>query len=100
MTKVSTDKLLENVKIAETWQDPKTGLYSALAVMDRGVARMLLTSRIAELDEAIAHDVKEARAATDKRMKIRNLRPAIRTHIARDTDNSDMRAESAACGKA
>jgi hypothetical protein len=98
MTKVSTDKLLENVKIAETWQDAKTGLYSALAVMDRGVARMLLTSRIAELDEAIAHDVKEARAATDKLMRIRGLRRAIRTHIARDTYNSDLRVVSGGRG--
>jgi len=98
MTKVSTDKLLENVKIAETWQDAKTGLYSALAVMDRGVARMLLTSRIAELDEAIAHDVKEARASTDKLMKIRGLRRAIRTHIARDTYNSDLRVVSGGRG--
>lgn len=94
MTKVSTDKLLEDVKIAETWQDAKTGLYSALAVMDRGVARMLLTSRIAELDEAIAHDVKVARAATDKLTQIRGLRRAIRTHIARDTYNSDLRVVS------
>lgn len=98
MTKVSTDKLLENVKIAETWQDAKTGLYSALAVMDRGVARMLLTSRIAELDQAIAQDVNEARAATDKFMKIRSLRRAIRTHIARDTYNSDLRVVSGGRG--
>ncbi|TLY24995.1 MAG: hypothetical protein E6K64_05180 [Nitrospirae bacterium] len=98
MTKVSTDKLLENVKIAETWQDAKTRLYSALAVMDRGVARMLLTSRIAELDEAIAHDVNEARSARDKLTKIRGLRRAIRTHIARDTYNSDLRVVSGGRG--
>ena len=98
MTKVSTDKLLENVKIAETWQDRKTGLYSALAVMDRGVARLLLTSRIGELDEAIAHDVNEARATTDKLMKIRGLRRAIRTLIARDTYNSDLRVVSGGRG--
>ena len=98
MTKVSTDKLLENVKIAETWQDAKTGLCSALAVMDRGVARASLTGRIAELDEAIAHDVKEARAATDKLTKIRGLRRAIRTHIARDTYNSDLRVVSGGKG--
>jgi hypothetical protein len=98
MTKVSTDKLLENVKIAETWLDAKTGLYSALAVMDRGVARMLLTGRIAELDEAIAHDVKEGRAATDNLMKIRGLRRAIRTHITRDAYNSDLRVVSGGRG--
>lgn len=98
MTKVSTDKLLENVKIAETWQDTTTGLYSALAVMDRRVARMLLTSRIAELDKAIIHDVNEARAAMDKLTKIRGLRRAIRTHIARDAYNSDLRVVSGGRG--
>jgi hypothetical protein len=98
MTKVSTDKLLENVKIAETWQDTTTGLFSALAVMDRGVARMLLTSRIAELDKAIIHDVNEARAAMDKLTKIRGLRRAIRTHIARDAYNSDLRVVSGGRG--
>src|SRR5947209_18937843 len=66
--------------------------------MDRGVARMLLTSRIAELNEAIAHDVKEARASTDKLMKIRGLRRAIRSHIARDTYNSDLRVVSGGRG--
>jgi len=59
---------------------------------------MLLTSRIAELDEAIAHDVKEARAATDKLMRIRGLRRAIRTHIVRDTYNSDLRVVSGGRG--
>jgi len=98
MTKVSTDKLLENVKVAETWKDANTGLYSALAVMDRRVARLLLTSRIAELDEGIAHDVKESRAAADKLVKIRGLRRAIRTHIARDTYNGDLRVVSGGRG--
>src|SRR5256712_11089381 len=100
MTKVSTDKLLENVKIAETWQDKKTGLYSALPVMDRGVARLLLTSRLGELDEEIAHDVNEARASADKLMKIRRLRRAIRTLIARDTYNSNLRVVRSGRGDA
>ncbi len=91
VTKVSTDKLLENVKIAETWRDAKTGLNSALAVMNRAAAQSSLRSKIAELDEAIGRDVKEARAATDKYLKVRGLRRAIRTLIARDTYNSDLR---------
>jgi hypothetical protein len=91
VTKVSTDKLLENVKIAETWRDPKTGLHSALAVMNRAAAQSSLRSKIAELDEAIGRDVKEARGATDKYLKVRGLRRAIRTLITRDTYNSDLR---------
>ena len=98
VTKVSTDKLLENVKIAETWSDPQTGLYSALAVMNRGTARSALTSRIAELDEAIARDVKEARGTADKLMKLRGLRRAIRNLITRETYNSDLRVVSGGRG--
>jgi hypothetical protein len=90
-TKVVTDKLLENVAIAETWSDPKTGLQSALAVMNRGSARAALTNRIGELDEAIERDVKEARETADKLMKLRGFRRAIRTLMTRDTYNTDLR---------
>jgi hypothetical protein len=89
-TKVATDKLLENVAIAETWSDPKTGLQSALAVMNRGAARVALTSRIGELDEAIERDVKDARGTADKLMKLRGFRRAIRTLMTRDTFNTDL----------
>lgn len=98
ITKVSTDKLLENVKIAETWTDPKTGLYSALAVMNRAAAQASLRSRIAEIDEAIHRDVKDARGATDKLLRLRSFKRAIRTLITRDTYNSDLRVVSGGRG--
>jgi len=100
VTKVSTDKLLENVKIAETWRDPKTGLHSALAVMNRATAQSSLRSKIAELDEAVGGDVKEARAATDKYLKLRGLKRAVRTLITRDTYNSDLRVVTGGRGVA
>lgn len=90
-TKVATDKILENVAIAETWSDPKTGLQSALAVMNRGAARVALTGRIGELDEAIERDVKDARGTDDKLMKLRGFRRAIKTLMTRDTFNTDLR---------
>ncbi len=98
-TKVATDKVLENVKIAETWQDPKSDLHSALAVMNRGEARTALTSRIADLDEAVARDVKEARSATDRLVKLRGIKRAIRTLIVRDTYASDLRVVSGGRGR-
>jgi hypothetical protein len=100
VTKVSTDKLLENVKIAETWRDPTTGLHSALAVMNRAAAQASLKSRIAELDNAIGRDVQEARGSTDKYRKVRGLRRAIRTLITRDTYNSDLRVVTGGRGVA
>src|SRR5207253_9896632 len=60
MTQVSTDKLLENVRIADTWNDPKTNLFSALAVLDRASARAALLRRISELDEAIERNIQES----------------------------------------
>ena len=100
VTKVSTDKLLESVKIAETWRDQKTGLHSALAVMNRAAAQAAFRSKIAELDEAISRDVKEARTATDTYPKVRGLRRAIRTLITRDTYNSDLRVVAGGQGVA
>jgi hypothetical protein len=90
-TKVATDKLLENVAIAETWSDPKTGGHSALAVMHRGAAQVALTTRIADLDEAIERDAQEARGTADKVTKLRGFRRAIRTLMIRDTYNTDLR---------
>jgi len=98
ITKVSTDKVLENVKIVETWNDPKTNLYSALAVMNRAAAQALLRSRIAELDEAVTRDVNEARGASDKLIRLRAFKRAIRTLITRDAYNSDLRVVSGGRG--
>lgn len=100
VTKVSTDKLLENVKIAETWHDRTNGLHSALAVMNRAAAQTSFRSKIAELDEAVGRDVKEARGAQDKYLKVRGLRRAIRTLITRDTYNSDLRVVTGGRGVA
>jgi len=98
ITKVSTDKLLESVTIVETWRDPKTGFFSALAVMNRTAGRAALTSRIADLDEAVDRDVQEARATAYKFLQLRGLRRAIRTLITRETYNSDLRVVSGGRG--
>ncbi len=94
MTQVSTDKVLENVTIAEVWFDPRTHMHSALAVLNRGAARASLSGRLADLDEAIGRDVKEARVAADKLPKLRGLRRAIRNLITRETYNTDLRVVS------
>jgi len=91
VTQVTTDKLVENVKIAETWRDPKTGLHSALAVMNREAAQVTFRSKIAEMDDAISRDVKEARTTRDTYRQARGIRRAIRTLIIRDALNSDLR---------
>ena len=91
VTKVSTDKALENVRIMETWYDANKGLYYALAVMSRSQAEAALIERMATLDLAVEADVTESRQTTDKLTTIRHLRRAARNLVLREAYNTDLR---------
>lgn len=91
VTKVTTEKALENVGIADTWYDSKKGLYYALAVMDRAQAETSLIERMTTLDQAIEADVVESRQTMDKLAKVRSLRRAARNLVLREAYNADLR---------
>jgi hypothetical protein len=91
VTRVSTDKVIENVRIADVWYDPNKGLYHALAVMSRSQAEASLMDRMAALDRAVESDVDESRRTTDKLAKIRDLRRAARNLVLREAYNADLR---------
>jgi hypothetical protein len=91
VTKVSTDKVLENVRIMDTWYDGQKGLHYALAVMSRPQAEASLRERMSALDQAIEADVSDAREAADKLTKVRNLRRAARNLVLREAYNADLR---------
>ena len=91
VTRVSTDKVIENVRIADVWHDSNKGLYYALAVMSRSQAEASLMDRMAALDRAVDTDVVESRGMTDKLGKIRNLRRAARNLVLREAYNADLR---------
>ncbi len=91
VTKVSTDKVLENVRIMETWYDRHKRLHYALAGMSRSQAETALLERMATLDQAIEADMTEARRTADKLAKIRSLRRAVRNQVLRDAYNADLR---------
>ncbi len=91
VTKVSTDKVLENVRIMETWYDANKGLHYALAVMNRSQAEAALIERMATLDLAVEADVTESRQTTDKLTTIRHLRRAARNLVLREAYNADLR---------
>jgi len=91
LTRVSTDKVLENVRIVDRWFDTKTRLHYSLAAMHRPQAETAFLERIAELDRSVQGDVDEARQATDKLAKVRGLRRAARNLVLRETYNADLR---------
>lgn len=91
MTKVTSEKVLENVKIAERWQDKTTARYYALAVINRSHAAAVLTERISSLDKEAKGLLKTAGETGDKFEKIRSLRKAIKVLISREMYNTDLR---------
>jgi hypothetical protein len=96
MTKVSSEKILENVKIVQTWQDKTTARYYALAVINRSHAAAALKERINILDAEAKDFFRKANEASDKFEKIRNLRRIIRTLVLREAYNADFRIVNSA----
>lgn len=91
VTNVSTDKVLENVRIMAGWSDDKTGQHYALAVMNRAQAGTAMLGRIGELDDTVETELKEFRQAQDKLAKLRHLRRAIKSLVLREAHNADLR---------
>ena len=91
LTRVSTDKVLENVRIVDRWVDVHKGFHYALAGMHRPQAETAFMERIAELDRSISDDVEEAHRPSDKLAKVRALRRAARNLVLRETYNADLR---------
>jgi len=91
LTSVSTDKVLENVRIVDRWADANKGTHYALAGMHRPQAEAAFMERIAGLDRSIGSDVEEARHSSDKLAKVRALRRAARNLVLRETYNADLR---------
>lgn len=91
VTKVSTDKVIENVRVLESWADRKSGAHYVLAGMNRPQAAAAVQERLAELDRKVETEVQEARQSANKLGRVRHLRRAIKTLVLRDAINADLR---------
>jgi hypothetical protein len=91
VTQVSTEKVLENVRVLDAWFDAKTRQYYALAGIDKAQAEPALLERIRELDGTIATQVNEGRQASDKLVRVRNLKRAGKSMVVREAYNADLR---------
>ncbi len=99
MTVVSTDKILENVVIAETWEDPDDSRVYVLAVMDRGRSAAILHERIRILDEKAIELYHSAGGGftpsqdppgRGKLSMVRDLHGALRALVSREALNADL----------
>ncbi|MGH7207874.1 MAG: LPP20 family lipoprotein, partial [Nitrospiraceae bacterium] len=91
LTSVSTDKVLENVRIMDTWFEARNGQHYAMAGMDRAQAATAVLERIAALDGIVETQLKESRQTQDKLARVRNLRRAVKNLVVREAYNADLR---------
>ena len=91
VTQVTTDKVLENVQVLDSWFDRKPRQYYALAGMNRAQAETAMVERLAELDHTIQTQVMEARQTTDTLTHARNLKRAVKNLMLREAYNTDLR---------
>lgn len=91
LTRVSTDKVLENVQIVDRWVDVDKGFHYALAGMHRSQAETSFMERITQLDRSIRDDVEDFQRSSDKLARVRALRRAARNLVLRETYNADLR---------
>jgi len=90
-TRVTTNKVLENVQIFERWIHPDTREVYVLAGLDRHQVEQGLVEKIRDYDRTMHDDVELARNRSDKLIHIGKLRHAIQIWHEREAVNADLR---------
>ncbi len=91
ITRVSTDKVLESVRVLDAWVNPATRQHHVLAGMQRAQAGTALAERLVELDRTIESDLSDSRQTTETLATIRSLRRAVKNLVLREAYNADLR---------
>jgi hypothetical protein len=80
------------VQVVEVYQQTKPQpLFYALAALDRGQSKQILSSKIRELDRDILNLISANQTETDKLAKIKNLKTSVEHYILRDSYNTELR---------
>ncbi len=80
---ISTDKIINGARIAETWRDNKLHLYYALAVLDRNQASRNLRQEIDRLDEETEIHKTRSQAMSDPLLALASINQALQTQQQR-----------------
>lgn len=87
----TTDKILQGVRIAEVWQEKRTGPYHVLAVLDRLRAAAALRGELNELDQSVLEQVRRAEAAATPMRRLGAYLQALDALEKRRTAAADLR---------
>ncbi|MGH8399835.1 MAG: LPP20 family lipoprotein [Gammaproteobacteria bacterium] len=86
----STDQILNGVEIADTWQDPQTQVYYALAILSRAKADAALRAQIAGIDAGTRTYLAQAQASDDLLVKIAAATQAVDAQTERAGLQSEL----------
>lgn len=78
-----SEQLVRGVEIADTWHDPDTGRYYALAVLSRSSAAQRLRQEVARLDDATAQSLRQAAREQDPLRRAGFLNRAVALQLER-----------------
>jgi hypothetical protein len=95
ITKVSTQKVLSGVRIAQIYQQSSPAkLYYALAALDRDQSTTILEDRIRTLDREIGGLLDMAKGELDLLVRIKYLRQSMAKHAMREAYDTELRIVS------
>ena len=86
-----TEQIVQGIQIADLWQDPKTGMHHALAVLPRQQAATALRQEIERLDAATRSYVEQARSSPDLLLKAAAASRALENQAVRDASQKTLR---------
>lgn len=90
-TQVTTNKVLENVKVLDVWYQPSTRHFFAFAGLDRQQAEQAILERLQDWDVKIDNMLNQGRTHPRKIQRIRGYKQAITLLADRDFLNADLR---------
>lgn len=90
LTRVTSEKVLENVQVLDTWLRPEDNRYFALAGLDRKKAERMLVERISDYDKTISMHLEDGREGADPLTRLRALKRALRDAHIRHVANTDL----------
>ncbi|MDR4496172.1 MAG: LPP20 family lipoprotein [Nitrospirales bacterium] len=88
---VTTNKVLENVKVLDIWYQPSTRHFFAFAGLDRQQAEQSIVERLQDWDVKIENMLDQGRTHPQKIQRIRGYKQAITLLANRDVLNADLR---------
>ena len=89
-THVTSNKILENVKILEVWWQPSTKHFFALAGLNRQQAEEAIIDRLRNIDESIKNFIDQGRSHSQKIQRIRSYKQAMARLADREFLNADL----------